>query len=202
MEPLTATTRAIAVRSAESTTPSVHETNVLNGLEITPELETTPEAHDAIIGENGLAQQIDCIKFESMDALAARNEARLSESSQIEKNQKDGAAREDMVRDELERECPTEDGYHIERECPLRDKEGNIVRDPQTDESRRVDFAVIEDGEVVKSVEVTSETADKTAQLEKEARIRDAGGNFIIDRRTGELVPFAPGVKTEIVRRA
>ena len=71
-----------------------------------------------------------------------------------------------------------------------------------TGESRRkIDFEVIKDGEVVKSVEVTSETADKTAQLAKEERIRDAGGNYVVDRRTGELVRFAPDVQTEVVRR-
>ena len=66
----------------------------------------------------------------------------------------------------------------------------------------RVDFEIIKDGEVVKSVEVTSETADKTAQLAKEERIRDTGGNYIVDHRTGELVCFAPDVKTEVIRRA
>ena len=86
-------------------------------------------------------------------------------------------------------------------ECCLRDKEGSVVHDPKTGEARRVDFVVIKDGEVVKSVEVTSETAPKTEQMDKEARIRYAGGNFIKDHGTGELVPFAPGVQTEVVRR-
>ena len=70
-----------------------------------------------------------------------------------------------------------------------------------TEEARRIDFAVIKDDEVIKSVEVTSERADKIAQMAKEDRIREAGGNYIVDRRTGEVVPFAHGVKTEVVRR-
>lgn len=204
MEPLTATataraiTEAIAAGSAEAAEAArgALETSALDGLEI------TEEAREAIIGENGLTQQIDSIKFESMDALRARNEARLSEFSQIERNRIDGAVREDTIHRELEREYPPEDGFHIERECCLRDKEGHIVSDPQTGESRRIDFGIIKDGEVVKSVEVTSEIADKTKQVAKEIRIREAGGNYILDRRTGELVPFASGVKTEIVRRA
>ena len=200
MEPLTATIEAIAARSAAESTRDTLETGVLN------DLETTDEAREAIIGENGLTQQIDSIKCESLDAFAARNEAgletKLREPSQIEKNRIDGAKREDTVHGELKSECPPEDGFHIESECHLRDEDGNIVRDPETGESRRIDFVVIKDGEVVKSVEVTSETADKTTQLEKETRIREAGGNFIIDRRTDKLVPFPPGVKTEIWRRA
>jgi hypothetical protein len=112
-----------------------------------------------------------------------------------------GAVREEVVSGELVRDYPAENGNHIEPECYLRDAEGHIVKDPEMGEARRIDFAVIKDGEVVKSVEVTSETADKTAQLAKEDRIREAGGNYIVDRRTGEIVPFAHNVKTEIWRR-
>lgn len=164
-------------------------------------LETAAEADEAIIGEQGLIQQLDSVRFESMEALAARNEAALSEMSQIEVNRMSGAVREEVVSGELARDCPAENGNHIEPECYLRDAEGHIVRDPVTGEARRIDFAVIKDGEVVKSVEVTSENAYKKAQLEKEDRIREAGGNYIVDRRTGEIVPFAHNVKTEIWRR-
>ena len=215
MEPLTATAKAvietieiIAARSAEAAeaTRGTLETSALNGLE------TTDEAREAIIGENGLTQQIDSIKFESMDALAARNEALLearqmealreARQRQVEINRDEGTARERTALGELERECPPEDGFHIEQQCSLRDKEGKIVLDPLTGESRRIDSAAIKDGKVVRSIEVTSETADKTKQLEKEERIRDAGGNYVMDRRTDELAPYAPGVKTEIWRRA
>lgn len=213
MEPVTSTIDAMTLdRTLETTTATIEEisegaleTGALGGLKI------TSEVREAIVGENGLVQQIDWIKSESMDALAARNEAglvaRLSEF-QIGKNQRDGAEREDMVRGELGRMYPAEDGYHIEEKCYLRDKERNIVGDPKIDNQhptegcRIIDFVIIKDDKVVKSVEVTSETADKTAQLRKEARIRDAGGNFVVDRKTGELAPFASGVKTETVRRA
>ena len=204
MEPLTATaiTEAIAAGLAEAAeaTRGALEASALDGLEI------TEEAREAIIGENGLTQQIDSIKFESMEALETRNEALLeappSEPSQIEMNGIAGTIREIVALDELEHEYPSEAGYHVESECDLCDKEGNIVRDPETGEKRRVDLVVIKDGKVVRSIEVTSETAGKTKQLEKEERIRDAGGNYVKDRRTCEWVPYAPGVKTEIWRRA
>lgn len=194
MEPVTAAFAETEVKSAaETTIKSALETGTAKGLE------TAAEAHEAIIGENGLTQQIDSIRFESMEAVVARNEAKLSELPQIEANRISGDAREAAVRDELAREYP---GCSIQSECYLRDSAGEIVKDQQTGEGRRIDFAVHKDGEVIKSVEVTSETADKTEQLAKEARIREAGGNFIKDHSTGELVPFASGVETEIMRRA
>ena len=122
----------------------------------------------------------------------------INEVSQVEANRISGAEREKVVDGELKDKYPDD---HIERECYLRDAEGHIVRDSETGEARRIDFAVIKDGEVIKPVEVTSETADKTAQLAKEDRIREAGGNYVEDRRTGEIVPFAHSVKTEVVRR-
>jgi hypothetical protein len=36
--------------------------------------------------------------------------------------------------------------------------------------------------------EVTSPTADKTAQIAKEDRVRQAGGTYIKDRQTGNLI--------------
>ena len=160
------------------------------------------ETAETLVGEQGLLQQMDSIRFGSVESLAARNEVALSEVPQIEANRTSGAAREEAVRGELVREHPSEAGYHIESQCYLRDETGKIVVDRETGEGRRIDFAVFnKDGEVVKSVEVTSETADKRAQLAKEERIRDAGGNYVTDRRTSELSPFASGVKTEVVRR-
>ena len=194
MEPLTTT--AIAEAAARK---ALAEATVAQGLR-----EVTAETTETLIGEQGLLQQLDTLRFDSIESLAARNEATLSEVRRegLAANQEAGIAREKVVGDELVHEYPAEAGYHIESQCYLRDKNGEIVRDPETGESRRIDFEVIEDGEVVKSVEVTSETADKTAQLAKEERIRNAGGDYIVDRRTGELVRFAPDVQTEVIRRA
>lgn len=191
MEPLTAVMAEAAARKA------LAEATVAQGVR-----EVAAETAETLVGEQGLLQQLETIRFDSIEALAARNEAALREFSQIEANRVSGAAREEAVASELADKYPVENGYHIERECFLRDETGKITVDPNTGESRRIDFEIIKDGEVVKSVEVTSDTADKTAQLAKEERIRDTGGNYIEDRRTGELVRFAPDVQTEVIRRA
>lgn len=192
MEPLTTTTIAeAAARKA------LAEATVAQGIR-----EVAAETAETLVGEQGLIQQLDAIRFESIESLAARNEATLRELSQIEANRVSGAAREETVASELMDQYSPEDGYHIERECFLRDETGKITVDPETGESRRIDFEITKDGKIIKSVEVTSETADKTAQLAKEERIRDAGGNYIEDRRTGEFIRFAPDVKTEVIRRA
>lgn len=128
----------------------------------------------------------------------SQNEAKVS---QVEANRIAGAEREKVVYGELADEYPAENGNHIEEQCPLRDEGGKAVKDPETGKGRIVDAVVIKDGEVIKSVEVTSQTADKTAQMAKENRIRDAGGNYIVDRSNGKIVPFAHGVETKIERR-
>ena len=59
---------------------------------------------------------------------------------------------------------------------------------------------VIKNGEVVDSIEVTSTTADKTAQTAKENRIREAGGTYI-KSSDGTLVRIPENVSTRIERR-
>jgi len=119
-------------------------------------------------------------------------------AAQIAENAKAGKAREVQVQKELEAMHPE---ASVQREQYLRDANNTIVKDPITGEARRVDHVVIKDGQVVQSVETTSKTANKGAQVAKEGRIREAGGNFVKDRRTGELVPYAEGVQTTVVRR-
>ena len=53
-------------------------------------LETAAEASEAIIDEQGLVDQLDSIRFESMEALGARNEAAINELSPIEANRNSG----------------------------------------------------------------------------------------------------------------
>ena len=124
----------------------------------------------------------------------------VKEVKEAIKNKQDGLAREQEVAQELEKKYPPEKGYQIVSEAYLRDKNGNIVKDPETGQARRIDFVVVKDGKVVDSIEVTSKTADKTGQCAKEDRIRDAGGNFIRDNN-GNLVPFPTMVRTKIERR-
>lgn len=126
-----------------------------------------------------------------------------SEASEVKtpiQNKIDGLAREKEVAEELQEKYPPEEGYEIVSEAYLRDKDGNIVRDSETGEARRVDFVVVKDGKVVDSVEVTSKTADKTEQTAKEERIREAGGNYIRDYN-GNLVEIPSTVQTRIERR-
>ena len=115
-------------------------------------------------------------------------------------NKEEGLRREAEVEEELEKKYPESEGYEIVSEAYLRDSEGKIVRDPETGEKRRIDFVVVKDGQVVDSIEVTSETADKTSQTAKEERIRDAGGNYI---RTsdGSLAKYPNDLHTTIERR-
>jgi hypothetical protein len=121
-------------------------------------------------------------------------------TSELIKNKEDGLRRESEVEDELKKKYPESEGYTIEKEVYLRDKDGNIVRDPVTGEARRIDFVVLKDGKVVDSIEVTSKTAPKDEQTAKENRIRENGGNYIRDSN-GNLVEIPPNVQTRIVRR-
>lgn len=115
-------------------------------------------------------------------------------------NKQDGLRREKEVGEELKEKYPEEDGYKIESEMYLRDKNGNIVKDPETGEARRIDFVVTKDGKVVDSIEVTSKSADKTEQTAKEQRIRENGGNYIRDSE-GNLIEIPKDITTRIERR-
>lgn len=132
-----------------------------------------------------------------------KDEINSSENSEVKvpsQNKLDGLARETEVEIELEEKYPEEEGYSIEAEVYLRDKDGNIVKDPLTGEARRIDFVVVKDGKVVDSIEVTSKTADKTEQTAKENRIRENGGNYIKDK-DGNLIEIPADVQTRIERR-
>lgn len=124
------------------------------------------------------------------------------ETSQIEKNRLDGLERERTVHSELVEKYPESEGYQVHEQRYLLDADGKIVKDPLTGEKRRIDFVVSKDGEVIDSVEVTSETAPKELQLDKEERIREAGGNYIQNRSTGEPIRFGEGVQTRVRRLA
>jgi hypothetical protein len=76
----------------------------------------------------------------------------------------------------------------IQCQCYLRNARGKSVRDPVTGERRRIDTAVIENGQA-QTYEVTSPTADKVGQLAKENRILGIGGTFVRNRSTGQLAP-------------
>lgn len=115
-------------------------------------------------------------------------------------NKEEGLRREAEVEEELEKKYPESEGYEIVSEAYLRDSDGKIVQDLETGAARRIDFVVVKDNQVVDSIEVTSETADKTGQIAKEERIREAGGDYI---RTsdGSLAKYPDNLHTTIERR-
>ena len=76
----------------------------------------------------------------------------------------------------------------IVRERFLRDSNGISLRDPITNQRRRIDFAVIRNDKIVDLIEVTNLTTDKTKQVEKEERIRCISDVYIKDPMTQRLL--------------
>ncbi len=129
-------------------------------------------------------------------------EQEMSKKDIIDLNRKNGDLREEQVYERLKEMYPEHQGYKIIGEAYLRDEQGNIVKDDLTGQARRIDFVVVKDGVVIDSVEVTSETAPKEAQLAKEQRIRENGGNYIKDPETGEIYKFPSQIQTHVWRLA
>lgn len=166
--------------------------------------ETAKELSKSSSDLPGFAKEMQPSEINSFDEAnkpISGAEVAEARAEQLAENREKGALREDQVRDELDKLYPPEEGYQILEEQYLRDSDGNIVKDTETGEARRIDFVVTKDGEVVKSIEVTSETASKTEQLAKEDRIREDGGTYIRDKQTGELTQMPASVETEVRRR-
>ena len=70
----------------------------------------------------------------------------------------------------------------------MRDKNGNIVIDPNTGTARRLDHVVVVNVEAVDVVETTSLNADKRAQILHEQNVRNIVGIYIRDRLSGDLI--------------
>ncbi|MFC7422035.1 RHS repeat domain-containing protein [Iodobacter arcticus] len=100
------------------------------------------------------------------------------------KNAVEGDRRHKEFNERIKAENPN---ATIQCECYLRDKNGKSVKDPDTNERRRVDTAVIEN-QTATTYEVTSPSANKLDQIAKEGRIRANGGEYIKDRSTGKLI--------------
>ncbi|WP_307579487.1 hemagglutinin repeat-containing protein [Variovorax paradoxus] len=103
----------------------------------------------------------------------------------VQANAVAGSQRQKDVTTDLRNQYPL---ASVQNEQYLRDKNGNIVIDPITNTSRRIDHVVIQNGQVIDVVETTSLTADKIRQLQHEADTRAAGGLYVRDRDTGNLV--------------
>ena len=161
------------------------------------DLKDSPNGTDNAEGKGLTQEQKDLIITDNGEHTLTKD---VSEVKSPIQNKLDGLAREKEVAQELREQYPPEEGYKIIPEAYLRDKDGNIVRDPVTGEARRIDFVVEKDGKIVDSVEVTSKTADKTDQMAKENRIRENGGNYVRNS-DGELVKIPSDVHTRIERR-
>lgn len=170
-----------------------------------------------------LAYQNELIRNMSLETMTAKNETFLEspafhrmnieknlenqinecrEKPQIEINRENGSARETMVQGELEKQYPENEGYQIFSQPYLRDSLGEYVKDSISGERRRLDFVVADkNGQILKSIEVTSHTAPKEIQSAKETRIREQGGNFIKNIETGEILEIPKDIRTEIWRR-
>jgi RHS repeat-associated protein len=129
-------------------------------------------------------------------ARVARTAEKVEKTVQIAKNAENGARREAEFAQELSSKYGNSS---VQKEVYLRTADGRIARDAYG-KARRVDFAVVKDGKVKSLYEVTSKTANKTSQVRKESRIRNSGGTYIRDRRTGRLIN-ASHVKTQLHRR-
>jgi hypothetical protein len=96
-----------------------------------------------------------------------------------------GIRRQDEVLERLKALFPDK---IIQRENYLRTADGKKAIDPLTGEGRRVDFSVIDPAtRTAKTVEVTGPNVNKALQEGKEKRILDSGGEFVRNRKTGEL---------------
>jgi RHS repeat-associated protein len=127
---------------------------------------------------------------------AVEEKAAISAARMLE-NSASGARRGTMSAAKLTAENPNK---VVQAERLLRDAEGKKVIDPLTGEGRRVDHAVIDrEANTAKTYETTGQNVDKTQQLAKEQRIRDAGGTYIRDKQTRQLVPVEG--KSEIIRQ-
>ena len=129
---------------------------------------------------------------EVTETLTEKGIKEVDESIRVIKNKEDGLAREAKALKTLVSKYGDE---FVLREQYLRDNLGRIIKDPITNEARRIDMLVVDKwGKVIRSIEVTSQTADKVNQTQKELRILnhawDNGGAFIKNANTGKLIEF------------
>lgn len=140
---------------------------------------------------------LDPTVVEELDE-AYRPAGRADKPAQVRVNQHEGARRESETLAELQARYP---GANIQQQVYLRTGNGRRAIDEGfTDEGRRLDFVVVQDGRVVDVLETTSPTARKGGQFEKEQRIRANGGTFVRDRQADCLLDVC-NVSTQEDRR-
>jgi len=112
----------------------------------------------------------------------------------------EGRAREAIVKEQLQAEYPNAEVYS---QRYIRGANQGRLLDPVTNEGRRFDFVVVEDGQIRDIVEVTSPGEDKTVQFGKTERILRAnpGNAFIRVPGTRRLLPIPAGFEQERLER-
>jgi len=159
------------------------------------------EAADAIRAEQNARPKprsgTDSARLQGTATSEETEAKRKSLLERLTKNAIAGARREKETRDQLKAQNP---GKSVQRERYLRDKDGNIIRDPETGKARRVDHAVIDrENERARTYETTGPEVPKTEQMAKEVRIRKQAGTYIRDHETRKMIPTEGD--SEIVRR-
>jgi hypothetical protein len=112
--------------------------------------------------------------------------------------------REDAARRILASRYPNE---RIQSETYLLNRDGSRAIDPVTRQARRIDFVLFSEGQFTRRFEVTSQFADKRAQLAIEQRIltrhsngrRRTGPVYVYDRQNKRMVPV-PAQVSQVVR--
>lgn len=115
-----------------------------------------------------------------------------------------GLRREAAAERILAQRYPSE---RIQSETYLLNRTGRRAIDPKTRTSRRIDYVMFSGGKVSRRFEVTSQRADKVAQLAKERRILTLRQNgtprrgplYVRDRQSGLLTTVRP-VPSEVIR--
>ena len=110
-------------------------------------------------------------------------------------NKCNGIRRENAAQRLLAEQFPN---ARVQAETFIRNRNGTKARDPRTGKARRIDFVLFDRGTAVKRYEVTSQRADKKAQIARELRILTQRKNgrprtgpvYVRDRKTGKLVPI------------
>ena len=115
-----------------------------------------------------------------------------------------GLLREDAARRILSSKYPNE---RIQSETYLLNRDGTRAIDPVTKQARRIDFVLFNNGNFTRRFEITSQFANKRAQLAIEQRIltryangqRRKGPVYVYDRQFKRMVPVSSQV-SQIMR--
>lgn len=119
----------------------------------------------------------------------------------VRQNYNHGMSREESILKKLTEMYPDAKIYS---QCYLCDNLGRRLIDETSGEARRIDLLVVQGKKAVKSVEVTSNKASKSTQMNKEKRIRakrrEAGKTLYAQIRDGEVVKIPYSLKTRVWR--